>query len=190
MEEIWKDIEGYVGHYQASNLGRIRSLDRTFTQWNEAGKKFSVKPLKGKVMKGFSDKDGYLRINLTNEGKKTQHCVHRLVAQTFIPNPENKLEVNHKNGIKDDNAVLNLEWATRSENAIHALREGLYEPARGERKNGKLKEYQVIEIHALYATGSYTQAQLAEKYSIGSGTVSRIINGKEWSHVYKRIYNP
>ena len=73
------------------------------------------------VLKPFNDRDGYLRVNLLGK----MHSVHRLIAKAFIPNPENKPTVNHINGIKDDNRVNNLEWATNSENTKHAYKTGL-----------------------------------------------------------------
>ena len=116
MQEIWKDIEGYEGLYQVSNLGRIKSLQK------------GIK--KEKIRKQFYKKDsGYLLITLSKENKLHTYSVHRLVAKAFIPNPNNKEQVNHKNGIKDDNRVENLEWNTSSENIQHAYKTGLMDGA-------------------------------------------------------------
>lgn len=104
---IWKNIKGYSG-YQASDLGNIRSVRR-----NEP--RILKTRLHGK----------YLTVQLYIDGKRVERNVHRLVAKTFIPNPENKPCVNHINGIKTDNRVENLEWATYSENTQHALSNGL-----------------------------------------------------------------
>lgn len=119
MEEIWKDIEGYEDLYQVSNLGNVRSLDREVFN----GKVYYTKL--GKKLKFFSDKNGYFCLHLAKNNKQSTKKVHRLVAQTFIVNPNNKPEVNHKNGIKNDNRVENLEWVTGSENIQHAYRTGL-----------------------------------------------------------------
>ena len=126
MEEIWKDIPGYEGMYQVSNLGRVKSLDRIKTN-KLIGKHF----VKEKLMKLRLSSRGYLSVGLTKNGKQVGYRVHRLVAQAFIPNPENKKEVNHINGVKTDNRVDNLEWCTSSENTIHAMRTGLITIKRG-----------------------------------------------------------
>ena len=125
MNEEWKDIPEYEGYYQFSSLGRIKSLDREITNIN--GK---VSLRKGKVKAQTIDKGGYQRVNLY-KNNIFKHCpVHRLVAKAFIPNPENKPEVNHIDGNKLNNCVDNLEWCTKSENQQHAWNIGLKEKAR------------------------------------------------------------
>lgn len=100
MEEIWKDVVGYEGLYQVSNLGRVRSL------WHDVWHK-------GKILKpSFDGKKNYLFVGLHKNGKTTQRNIHRLVAETFIPNPNNFPCVNHINEIKTDNRACNLEWCT------------------------------------------------------------------------------
>ena len=113
-EEIWKDIEGYEGLYQVSNMGRVRSLDR-YVKHNCGG----LKLCKGKIMKLNATWDGYLRVDLCKNGKHTHKRVNRLVAEAFIPNPDNLPQVGHKDECKTNNCVSNLYWTTEKENNNH-----------------------------------------------------------------------
>lgn len=110
--EIWKDIEGFEGKYQISTYGNIRS----FSKWKH-----------GAYLKFGKTGTGYYQVNLVKDGRNkiVSSRVHRLVASTFIPNPENLPEVNHIDGNKLNNNVDNLEWVSRSENIRHALKKGL-----------------------------------------------------------------
>jgi NUMOD4 motif. len=117
--EKWKDIKGYEGLYQVSNMGNIKSLGR-YVQ--DRGNTYYIK----EKMKIFHAKaNDYGRLQLYKNGKPKNVYAHRLVAEAFLPNTQNKKTVNHKNGIKTDNRVENLEWATYSENNIHAIETGL-----------------------------------------------------------------
>ena len=120
MQEIWKDIKGYEGLYQVSNLGRVKSI----LCWCGNGKTKIWKE-KEKILSNCVDNNGYIRVVLFKECKGKNVRVHRLVAEAFIPNLEDKRVVNHINGIKTDNRVENLEWCTYGENAKHAWNNGL-----------------------------------------------------------------
>lgn len=117
MEEIWKDVDGYNGIYQVSNIGRVRS----FIEWKD---RISENP---RILKPQSQKTGYVFVYLSKDNEHRAQRIHRLVADAFIPNPMNKPEVNHIDGNKKNNCVTNLELATRSENSKHAFRIGLRE---------------------------------------------------------------
>lgn len=114
MEEEWRDINGYEGLYQVSNTGRVRSLGKWIDRKCK-GKKWQEE----KILKPKINKKGYQSVCLYKNGVKKLFQVHRLVAQAFIPNPNNYPCVNHKNEIKDDNRVDNLEWCTVKYNNIY-----------------------------------------------------------------------
>lgn len=107
MEEIWKDIEGYEGYYQVSNLGRVRSLDRYITGNNGA-----IYLRQGQIKEIKPHHSGYLFVSLMKNRKRKIMAVHRLVAEAFIPNPDNLPQINHKDEDKTNNRVENLEWCT------------------------------------------------------------------------------
>lgn len=110
MEEVWKDIQGYEGLYQVSNLGRVRSLSRYVNYGH------SVAYRKGRILKEGIATCGYRQVELRKNNRPTHALVHRLVAQAFIPNPDNLPQVNHKDENKANNQVSNLEWNTSKDN--------------------------------------------------------------------------
>jgi len=112
LQEIFKSVKGYEGLYEVSNLGRVKSLPGN---GNPGNRKQTV------IMKCLVTPLGYIRLMLSKDGRKF-HSVHRLVAKAFIPNPENKATVNHKDGNPSNNHIDNLEWNTRSENQKHSFR--------------------------------------------------------------------
>jgi hypothetical protein len=126
MEEIWKDIQGYEGYYQVSNLGRVKSLDRIIYQ-NKNNVIYS-RTIKGRLLKFNNDKQGYQLVHLDKEGKRLCKKVHRLVAEAFIKNKNNKVYVNHIDGNKKNNNITNLEWVTATENNLHAYKTKLSKP--------------------------------------------------------------
>jgi len=121
-QEYWKQVVGYEGLYEVSNLGNIKSLSKKVSNGNG----FFVK--KEIILKPYLDKNGYGTVNLYKDKKKTLLKVHRIVGLAFIPNPQNKPTINHKNSIRNDNRVENLEWNTHSENNQHAFDSGFQKP--------------------------------------------------------------
>lgn len=122
--EIWKDIAGYEGLYQVSNLGQVKALSRR----RMLGNKFCVS--NERILRPRSC-NGYIKTSLNKNGKGKDLFVHRLVAEAFIPNPYSKRTVNHINGDKADNRLENLEWATYSENNLHAYEKLGHKSPRG-----------------------------------------------------------
>lgn len=116
MGEIWKPIPGYEGYYEASNCGRIRNVPRLINgRWGPY-------QLQQHVLKTLNVHDGYLQVKFCIDNHKEQKLVHRLVAETFIPNPQGLPQVNHKDGNPSNNEISNLEWCTASENSLHRCR--------------------------------------------------------------------
>jgi len=162
IQEIWKDIPSLEGKYQASNLGRIKS--------------------KRGILKLCIPKCGYPVVGMPNN-KITK--VHRLVAISFIPNTETKPFVNHKNGIKTDNRIDNLEWCTHKENKKHASENGLV--SRGINCHlSKITENQVIQIrkkHSETLSNKGFRKKIASEYQLSVSTITRIVNRKIWKHL-------
>lgn len=170
--ENWKPVAGFE-MYQISDQARVRSL--------HDGRKFKA----GHIMSPKLGKWGYFYVNLYENGKFSKTLkIHRMVAVAFVPNPENKPDVNHKDGNKQNNLPANLEWVTESENVIHAFATGLHsgDRMRGE-KNGyaKLTEENVREILRLRADGSKS---LAERFQVSRPHINLILSGKTWKHLH------
>lgn len=166
MGEEWRDIIGYVGYYQVSNLGRVRGLNRSVKHYFGGPKK-----VKQKIMRTYKNK-GYINVALNKDGKQKHFSIHRLIALHFISNEHNKPHINHINGIKHDNRIENLEWCTRSENLKHAVKSGLYK-----RPNVKLRDKEVRKIRRLHKEG-LSQLSIANKYNVDPSTISDVVNYK------------
>lgn len=121
--EVWKDIKGYEGLYQISNLGRVKSLSRTITVIDN--NRIYSKTLKQKILYQELHNKGYLNVTLYKNKKYKTLYVHRLVAEAFIDNYQSKSQVNHIDGNRKHNNVLNLEWVTNQENNQYAFDSGL-----------------------------------------------------------------
>lgn len=168
MEELWKDVKGFEGLYQVSNLGNVKRLisQRVFAE-----------RLIGRTI----DRYGYVKRVLSKDGKNNHFTEHRLVAIAFIDNPDNKATVNHINGIKTDNRVENLEWNTIIENHQHAIDNGLKDQKGIKHHKCKLTEEQVLEIREIGF--SQTRMSLSKKYGVSRTNILGIIRGKFWKHI-------
>jgi hypothetical protein len=171
----WKEIPNYEGYYQTNILGEIKSLSRIVKC-----KGNKTKTNKQRILKQGLGLDGYLQVSLSKNGEIKSHRVSRLVALTFIPNFENKPQVNHINGIKTDNRVLNLEWVTAKENNSHAIINGLKSVLSIELYNAKLNDRQdVFDILKLYKKG-VKQVDIAKIYNVDKTTINKIVLQKSY----------
>ena len=170
--EIWKDVEGFEGLYQISNLGRVMSLpkEKKFPKTGQI-QLFDKKILK--LNKVGRDRE-YLRANLYKDSKGYGFYVHRLVALHFCDNHFEGAQVNHKDGIKSNNRAENLEWVTASENIKHAHENNLISK-RTVYKRIKLSEKDVEEIINLRNEKKLTYKELAELFNVGASTINRVM---------------
>jgi len=152
MEEQWKQVKKFP-NYCVSSLGNIKGT---------SGKKFKLLTRGG----------GYLYKDFYEQGHKKRISIHRLVAKLFIPNPENKPDVNHKNGIKTDNRAENLEWVTKSENMIHAVILGLH---------NHTKLFDKTEVYVIKeAISIFSIRKVAGYFKVHVATISEIKNNKTY----------
>lgn len=168
MEEIWKVIQfnGRFTNYSISNLGRVSGIRKDF-----------ITPV--------TDKDGYLVFSLhLGNGYRVTAKIHRLVAEAFIPNPENKPEVNHKDGNKANPHVLNLEWSTGSENVQHAFDTGIRGPSKygSTHEWAKHSEDEIRKVCSLLIKGTPID-DISKICGIPKADISNIRNGKIWKSV-------
>lgn len=166
--EVWEDLKGLEEFAQISTLGRIKN--------KKTGHIYNL---------GYYS-NGYEQLSMTINEKRYTAIVHRLVAKQFIPNLENKPQVNHKNGIRDDNRVCNLEWCTQSENLKHSFRELNRErrDMKGEKNTRSiLNEQQVLEIRRLYEKEGKTNLELSKIYNMNPPAIWKIIHRYTWKHI-------
>lgn len=161
-QEVWKDVKNYNGDYQVSNLGNVRS--------------FVKYKVGGRILKKTIGSHGYYTSSL----RCKNILIHRLVAESFVDNKLNLPCVNHKNGIKTDNRLSNLEWCTYSDNNKHAFDTGLKKKGKS-LYNSKLTKEKVIEIRKL--KGVLTQTEIAKKFNVSVSLISAVMNNKKWAYV-------
>jgi NUMOD4 motif-containing protein/HNH endonuclease len=181
-KETWKNIDGYEGIYQVSTLGRMKSLKRET--------KHSIKGIQHepeRIMK-LNKRSGYYIVGLYKDGKGKCCLVHRLVATAFIPNPDNKPCINHKNSKRDDSRVENLEWCTYSENTLHAFAVGAKVSASGF-ENSRSKPIVLINEGTNEEQIVGSQRLAAKIINVRQSAIWRVLNGV-WESVngYKIKY--
>lgn len=165
MAELWKTIKDHP-KYKVSNLGRAKCCYKNGQE---------------KILRLIKRADRRLVIGFRLNGESTQRRIHRLVAQAFIPNPENKPQINHKNGNTFDNRVENLEWCDQFENMRHAYKIGI-KTNKGDKAPGrKLNSKIVKEIRQKYGENrTELQKEIAKEYNISRRTISAILNFETW----------
>jgi hypothetical protein len=175
-KEIWKTIPDF-SRYEASNLGNVRSKN-----YKNTGVKKNLKP-------SAAGNKGYLcTMLLRDDGKYNTRPIHRLVLSSFVENTHKKETINHINGIKQDNRLINLEWSTRSENCIHAVKTGLWQIKKGEEiGTSKLTKEQVLYARKLKKEKGrfWGRNELAEKWGVNAKHLQKIVNKQNstWSHI-------
>jgi hypothetical protein len=174
MREIWKPIPGFNGHYEASNMGRIKAVARVVK--DSLGRE---RPIKEKILSPFILNSGYQGISIQNKN----YLVHRLVASAFIPNPERKAQVNHKDENKLNNRLENLEWMTRRENEHY----GTAIQRRAEKQSRKVYQY-TLDGRLVKVWKSTLEC---EKHGFSRAGIWFCNNGKHTQHKgYKWSYAP
>lgn len=153
MNEIWKDVKDYEELYQVSNLGRVKRVTS------------------GRILKGSKQTPGYLRVDLYKNGSKSKKLIHRLVAEAFIPNSENKSQVNHIDENKTNNMVSNLEWMTAKENLNHGTRN---------KRSSKTKSIPIIATNLKTGKSKefYGSNECARQLNLNQGNITKVLKGR------------
>lgn len=183
-KEIWKLVtgraEGYP--YEVSNFGRVR----------RSGSSLSSNTYVGRVLKPNSDRNGYVGVSLYKNGIKKTFLIHSLVADAFLDPPPGKIgkgsdhyQIDHDDNDKTNNHISNLEWVTKSENNERRDKDGLSGRVSLGENHGraKLTERDVRRIRRKYATGRYTQAELADAFRVSESNIWSIVKHKTWKHI-------
>lgn len=183
--EVWKDAKGFESKYCVSTMGRLKTKSYTYYKRNDPLCYYVPEILSNTNPKGF-----YLSASFNG----THYRLHIIIARTFIDNPLNKPQVNHINGKKDDNRLINLEWATNSENGLHAYRIGLNRISDYQKKmisianSGSkshlsiLKESDIVKIREC-KKDNLTNKKIGEMFGVCRQTIEAIVNGRTWKHV-------
>lgn len=177
MTEEWRPVIDWVG-YEVSNLGRVRSIDRSAACANGL-----TQMRKGQMLSPRPNGDGYLVVTLRTPGRHSVARVHRLVAKSFIPNPESKPHINHIDCVVSNNDWRNLEWCTQAENLAHMTTLGRRKgnPLGVRSVSAKLDDYTAMNIRAAHAEFGYSYSQLAAFFGTNKRTIGRILSGQSYA---------
>lgn len=176
LNEEWRDVSGFEGFYQVSNLGRVRSLDRVIKSCD--GRSYSCK---GQLLKPRLKK-GYLCLHLSNKPRNYHVTVHRLVALSFVDGYFEGAQINHIDGVKTNNTPANLEFCTSAHNVNHSIATGLRDNFGVKHWACKLTEDQVLEIRKLYSEGM-TQTAIAKIYGLTIAAIGKVVHRKRWKDI-------
>lgn len=181
MKEVWRPVFEFEGHYEVSDQGRVRSVDRV-VPFSSNGRHFNRK-VRGRILKLKKTTRGYVTVGLKlSQQRQSWKLVHRLVAEAFLVSSCDR-HVNHKDGDKTNNSLENLEWVTPKENMQHAVREGLHWAPRGEAcVNAVLTEEDIRKIRSMRASGAENRT-LADRFGVHINTIYDITKKRRWKHV-------
>jgi hypothetical protein len=184
MEVEWRPAVGWEGYYEVSDTGLVRSVPRSVIRRD--GRKY---PIRGKLMTPFRNSSGYPAVHLRDEARhrSAQTLIHRMVAEAFVLNPENKPFVNHIDGNRSNASASNLEWVTSGENHEHAWKSGSMEKHRAHvvLTNELVKQARDLWLHEGCSMGA-----LSRKFGVCPSTLGRAIRGKTWAHVPGAVQEP
>ena len=178
--EIWKDVVGYEGFYKVSSKGKIISVAR---YKKNHSKLQSVE--EKEISQYLNPKNGYVYVYLCKNGEYKNKRLHRVVAEAFLPNEEGYKQINHKDGVRSNNSVDNLEWCDKSYNMKHAIALGLKKDGfkkGSENISAKLSDEDVewIRSHYKYRDKEFGISKIAKKFNVHRATIGRIINNHSW----------
>lgn len=179
---MYKDIKGYEGLYAVDENGNVWSYEKT----SPIGKNGGVVNRGGLILKPSQQgRTKHQRVMLFKNGKRKSYLIHRLVAQAFIPNPENLPLINHKDCDPTNNHISNLEWCTAKQNSIHAYQNGRWIPPNQKgsaNSNCIFTDDDIKQIRKLHESiGSC--AEIARQYKVNPKTINQIVNRKRWAHI-------
>lgn len=176
MDEVWLYIEGFEGMYQVSNTGKVRSCERveTFISKRKSGDVLMTRKRSSGIL--VPSQQDYNTVRLYRDGNCYPALVHRLVAHEFVPNTENKPEVNHIDEDKLNNNASNLEWCTSSENSRHSC----HKTTGSKSGMAKLTEDNVGQIFELLVEGKLTQTEIGKRYGVSNHAIHKIKCGANW----------